>query len=114
MEIRILQCDTQSQDDVRITNLQELDKAIQGLTLKGFGGTDFRPVFQYVDGLRRKGELQGLKGLLYFTDGMGTYPQQKPDYDTAFVFMENEGNQYEVPVWAMKLTLEPEEIREDL
>ncbi len=114
VEIRILQCDTQIQDDVRITNLQELDRAVQGLTLRGFGGTDFRPVFQYVDELRRRGELRGLKGLLYFTDGMGTYPQQKPDYDTAFVFMENEGNQYEVPVWAMKLTLEPEEILEDV
>ena len=114
VEIRILQCDTQIQDDLRITGLQELDSAISGLTLRGFGGTDFRPVFQYVDELRRRGELVGLKGLLYFTDGMGTYPQRKPDYDAAFIFLENEGSQYEVPVWAMKLTLEPEEILEDV
>ncbi len=113
VEIRILQCDTQIQDDLRITNLQELEKAIQGMTLRGFGGTDFRPAFQYVEELRQRGELPGLKGLLYFTDGMGTYPRQKPDYDVAFVFLENEGSQYDVPVWAMKLTLEPEEIRED-
>ncbi|MBO7373883.1 MAG: metallopeptidase [Oscillospiraceae bacterium] len=112
VEIRILQCDTQIQDDVRITNLQDLDSAIRGMKLRGFGGTDFRPVFRYVDELRRGGELRQLKGLLYFTDGMGTYPQQKPDYDAAFIFLENEGSQYDVPVWAMKLTLEPEEILE--
>ena len=62
----------------------------------------------------RSGELQQLKGLLYFTDGCGTYPQRKPDYDTAVVFLENEGNQYEVPPWAIRLTLEPEEILEDV
>ena len=32
----------------------------------------------------------------------------------AFVFLENEGNQYEVPPWAIRLTLEPEEILEDV
>ena len=114
VEIRILQCDTEIQDELCITNLQELDGALQGLTLRGFGGTDFRPVFRHVDELRRRGELRSLRGLLYFTDGMGTYPQQKPDYDVAFIFLENEGGQYEVPVWAMKLTLEPEEILEDV
>ena len=114
VDIRILQCDMQIQDELRVTSQMDLDAALEKLTLKGFGGTDFRPVFEYIDRQIRSGELQQLKGLLYFTDGCGIYPQRKPDYDTAFVFLENEGNQYEVPPWAIRLTLEPEEILEDV
>lgn len=114
VDIRIIQCDLQIQDELRITDRKDLDAALKNWTLKGFGGTDFRPVFEYIDRQRRSGELRQLKGLLYFTDGCGSYPQHKPDYDTAFVFLENEGNQYEVPPWAIKLTLEPEEILEDV
>ena len=83
---------------------------LQDMTLKGFGGTDFRPVFDYVEQLRQAGELTRLKGLIYFTDGIGVYPEQSPDYDTAFIFVEDENNEYNVPSWAMKLTLEQEEI----
>ena len=114
VDVRILQCDLQIQKEIRVTDQRELDAALGELTLQGFGGTDFRPVFEYVDRQIREGELRQLKGLLYFTDGCGTYPQQKPDYDTAFVFLENEGNSYAVPPWAIKLTLEPEEILEGL
>ena len=113
VDIRIIQCDMQVQDEVRVSSQRDLDAALKDLTLKGFGGTDFRPVFDYIESQRRMGELPQLKGLLYFTDGCGTYPQRKPDYDAAFVFLENEGNQYEVPPWAIRLTLEPEEILED-
>ena len=113
VDLRILQCDLEIQNEVRVTSRKDLDAALAGLTLQGFGGTDFRPVFDYIALRRRMGELRQLKGLLYFTDGCGTFPRQKPPYDTAFVFLENEGNQYEVPPWAIKLTLEPEEILED-
>ena len=112
VDIRILQCDMQIEDEVRVSSQKDLDAALEGLELKGFGGTDFRPVFDYIENRRRAGELRQLKGLLYFTDGCGTYPQRRPDYDTAFVFLENEDNQYEVPPWAIRLTLEPEEIME--
>lgn len=114
VDIRIIQCDLEIQNEVRISSQKDLDVALEGLSLRGFGGTDFRPVFEYIDRQRHMGELQQLKGLLYFTDGCGTYPQKKPDYETAFVFLENEGNLYEVPPWAIKLTLEPEEILEDV
>ena len=110
MEIHIIQCDMQIQEDTRIENLRELETYLQDMTLKGFGGTDFRPVFDYVEQLRQAGELTRLKGLIYFTDGIGVYPEQSPDYDTAFIFVEDENNEYNVPSWAMKLTLEQEEI----
>ena len=46
----------------------------------------------------------------YFTDGFGTFPEQMPDYETAFVFLDEELNNYDVPPWAMKLILRKDEI----
>lgn len=82
------------------------------MKLHGFGGTDFRPVFSYVDELIRKKEFTNLKGMLYFTDGCGIFPQKQPDYHTAFVFVDDDYNNYEVPVWAIKLILQTNEIME--
>ena len=45
MHIRILQCDTKVQSDVKITSEEELKEYMDHFTLKGGGGTDFRPVF---------------------------------------------------------------------
>lgn len=50
------------------------------------------------------------KGLIYFTDGYGTFPEKKPAYETAFVFIDDEYGQPEVPVWAIKLVLRQDEI----
>ena len=83
---------------------------LKNMTLRGFGGTDFRPVFSHVDDLIARGEFENLKGLIYFTDGVGEYPRQKPAYDAAFVFLREEYSAPQVPPWAMKLMLEPEEI----
>jgi predicted metal-dependent peptidase len=52
-----------------------------------------------------------LKGLLYFTDGKGIYPRKKPPYATAFVFLSENYEDTEVPSWAMKLILEPEDLK---
>lgn len=47
-------------------------------------------------------------GLLYFTDGQGTYPAHKPSFDTAFVFPDAETADASAPVppWAMKAVLD--------
>ena len=74
------------------------------------GGTDFRPVFGYVDQLIRQHEFKHLKGMIYFTDGYGTFPERKPDYTTAFVFLQDEYNNLNVPPWAIRLILEKDEI----
>ena len=74
--------------------------------MKGHGDTDFTPVFQLVDRLRKEGELKNLKGLLYFTDGDGIYPDQKPEYETAFVFLNEELQRGKAPAWAQTLTLD--------
>jgi predicted metal-dependent peptidase len=83
------------------------------MNLKGFGGTDFRPVFSYVNEMIAQKEFTNLKGLLYFTDGYGTFPEHQPDYQTAFVFLDDDYNNYEVPVWAMRVILETNQIMEE-
>ena len=80
--------------------------------IQGQGGTDFRPAFEYVSGLRARGEVGNLKGLIYFTDGKGIYPVKAPPYDTAFVFVEDMFSDESVPPWAMKVVLEEEQIME--
>lgn len=110
INIHIIQCDQTVREDVKITSREEFDAFLETMTLKGFGGTDFRPVFAHVNDLLKKHEFTNLKGLLFFTDGLGTYPEKKPDYDTAFVFLDDDYRNPDVPSWAMKLVLDRDEI----
>ena len=109
VHIRIIQCDQEVREDVKITSAAEFDDYLETMTLKGFGGTDFRPVFDHVEKLRKSREFTNLRGLIYFTDGLGTFPAQKPDYETAFIFLR-EDDAPRVPSWAIRLVLEPEEL----
>ena len=106
INIHIIECDNQVQNDIRITKLEDLKQYAEHFAVKGGYGTDFRPVFSYVEELQRKGILTNLKGLMYFTDGVGTYPKNATSYDTAFVFWtEEEFREEDVPDWAIKLYL---------
>ena len=87
-----------------------MERLLQSFTVVGGGGTDFRPAFAYVNQLRENGELDQLRGMLYFTDGKGVYPSRRPDYQTAFLFFGS----YEeaaVPPWAMRLRIMPEDLQ---
>lgn len=106
----IIQCDNTIQDVQKITSEAEFKSFSRNLKIRGHGGTDFRPAFKYVDNLIRKGDLTQLKGILYFTDGYGTYPSKKPAYDAAFVFIRNEYDEPYVPPWAIKLVLDDEDV----
>ncbi len=106
--VRVLQCDDKVRKDDTVHDRQELRRLIEGLSVIGGGGTDFRPAFSYVDRLREQGELSRLGGLLYFTDGKGTYPKKRPAYRTAFLFLEDYDEEA-APPWAMRLKLDGEE-----
>lgn len=105
--LHVIQCDAAVQEDMRLDSLEHLEEYMENMELKGFGGTDFRPAFTYVDMLCRKKEFTRLCGLIYFTDGYGIFPEKPPDYKTAFVFVEKD-HRVTVPPWAMQLYLEPE------
>ena len=110
INLHIIQCDAKVQEDRKITSQRDFDRYLKTMELRGFGGTDFRPVFAYVDELIRAGEFSNLRGMIYFTDGRGIFPERKPDYDAAFVFLDDGGELPEVPVWAIRLVLQSEEI----
>ena len=110
INLHIIQCDAQIQEDVKITNQVEFDHYIENMKLLGLGGTDFRPVFTYVDQLIKDKEFTHLKGLIYFTDGWGEFPKKNPNYDVAFVYIEDDYTNPDVPPWAMKIILQNDEI----
>ena len=112
LNVHIIQCDAEIQSDTVITCTEDLERYAAHPEIRGLGGTDFRPVFRYVDELIKSGELSDLKGLLYFTDGLGTFPETMPDYKTAFIFVDEGYSTPDVPVWAMKVVLQAEELQE--
>ena len=106
LNIHILQCDDELRSDRKITSLEELRRYMEDLPLTGGSATDFRPVFRHVDGLLKSGEFANLRGLLYFTDGMGIYPEKRPDYEVAFVLLDEPPLSVKIPPWAIRITPE--------
>ena len=105
-DIMIVQCDAEITDVVHIHSQRDFDRYLDNLEIKGLGGTDFRPVFAYLDELIERRELQNLQGLLYLTDGFGSYPSTPPAWRSAFVFADDEAaDAAQTPAWAMKVAL---------
>ncbi len=104
LDVRIIQCDAAIQNETIIHNDRDLEDYINDLKVYGRGGTDFRPVFEHIEEVRNNGELKNLRGLLYFTDGMGTYPKHPASYKTAFILSEPRRDPY-VPSWILQYQL---------
>lgn len=113
INVHIIQCDNQVQNDTKITSQEQFDEFITYGKLTGFGATDFRPVFEYVEQLLEQGEFDNLKGLIYFTDGYGIYPERMPEYDVIFAFLEDDDRKPQVPPWAIKVVLDEDELDEN-
>ncbi|MBR7046607.1 MAG: hypothetical protein IKI23_13295 [Lachnospiraceae bacterium] len=111
VDILLIQCDAQIQTMERITDMDQLEDLIPRLVLRGFGGTDFRPVFDFVDRRIREGKMEMPDGLLYFTDGVGAYPEKAPEYKTAFIFNRDDHISPNVPSWAIRAVLSTDSIR---
>jgi predicted metal-dependent peptidase len=52
--------------------------------LRGGGGTDYRPVFEYIDA-----NISHSSMLLYFTDGEGIFPKITPNYEVLWALSQN-------------------------
>ena len=105
VNIRIIQCDDQVRSDTVIHDLEELREYMENFQLTGGSATDFRPVFAHVAALQEQGAFVSLRGLLYFADGMGIYPQKRPPYETAFILLTEPPVGIEMPPWAIRLVL---------
>lgn len=103
MQVYLIQCDCCIQDVTVIHSVREWEEYRSRLKIKGRAGTDFRPVFRYIEQEREKKKLRNLRALLYFTDGDGIYPDRKPEYETAFVFTEKTPWMDRAPGWALRL-----------
>ena len=107
--IHILLADTQVRSDTVLTSAEEMKDYASGFHIQGGGGTDFRPVFTYVEKLLNQGDMRDLKGLIYFTDGLGTYPKTPTPYETAFVFSRDDlVAEKEIPPWVVPIFLKEE------
>ena len=111
--IHVIQCDEFVRRDDVVRSEADMNRLTNDFKLEGGGGTDFRPVFYYVDDLVNNGDLRNLKGLMYFTDGIGKYPEKRPKYDTVFVFCDDRCREREIPPWAMRLDIETKDLREE-
>lgn len=108
--IRIIQCDTQIVAEDVIDTPEHMRKWINGLRIHGGGGTDLRPVFQRVDELIERNEIDDLNGVICLTDGYANFPKCVTPYKTAFV-LTPDGAQNLVPPWAMTFMLEEDDFR---
>ena len=77
--IELIECDATIQNIQRLTPQEPLDPI-----LKGGGGTNFKPVFDYVMELNEE-----FKFLIYFTDGKGSFPNYEPNIDVLWVMQKN-------------------------
>jgi predicted metal-dependent peptidase len=110
--VYIVECDEHVQQEILLHGPDDLEKYASAFHVKGGFGTDFRPVFAWVEEKRRTGEIGDMQALMYFTDGMGVYPEKPTDYDTASVFFNDEEmDDTKVPDWAVRLYIDGEKIK---
>ncbi len=109
----IIQCDDCIRDVAYINDKDDFDRYLRDMKILGLGETDFRPVFAYVDDLVAKKKLTDLRGVIYFTDGKGIFPAERPDYDVAFIIHDDGFSNVWTPEWAMKLYLAEDDILDE-
>ena len=112
MNVHIVQCDNQIQDDALIISDEAFERYIQNVNVTGAGGTDFRPVFDHVDRLKKAGMFTDLRGLLYFTDALGIFPEKEPEFKTAFIIMPQEDDIPKIPDWAIGRMVSRDDLEE--
>ena len=77
-EVMLIECDCEIQ---RVTQFSESEMAdLPSKTLRGGGGTDFRPVFELL-----AGSDDPVSCLVYLTDGEGNAPDQLPPFPVIWV-----------------------------
>lgn len=79
-EIDLITADAKVQEHYVLCPGDELNYSV-----KGGGGTNFENTFNYVDT-----NISDVKLLLYFTDGIGKYPEIEPIYNTLWVLTSKE------------------------
>jgi len=90
-ELIVMQCDASIQSVETYSEFDDTPLA-SSFTMKGFGGTDFRPVFSYVES---KSIVPSV--LIYATDGYGTFPETLPDHPVIWLLTDRGPHQFDPP-----------------
>ena len=80
-ELTVLQCDAAIHSVEKFTPDNPLEPG--KMQLEGGGGTNFCPVFEYIDT-----ELPDIEILLFLTDGYGAIPERQPTYPVLWCLCE--------------------------
>lgn len=80
-ELTVLQCDAEIHSVEKFTPDNPLEPG--KMQLEGGGGTNFCPVFEYIDT-----ELPDIEILLFLTDGYGMIPERQPPYPVLWCLCE--------------------------
>jgi len=103
----LLQCDAaiQKEEWVEAKDFMEVPDEV---SVSGFGGTSFVPVFKRIEQLTEEGCK--IDAILYLTDGDGEYPKEQPGYPVYFILPESyyDWNKREpyIPDWIQTVRLE--------
>lgn len=96
-EIVLIQCDKEvNREEIKRFYNNDLPTEIK---IQGRGGTDYQPVFDYIEEAR-----ENPTALIYFTDGMCTFPKLEPGYPVLWVNPKNKW--YEKPHFGEMIVLE--------
>lgn len=79
IEVTFITCDAEVHESAKVRSLADLIPL-----LKGRGGTDFRPVFTYIEKQRMRPDV-----LVFVTDGDGRAPAVPPPYQTIWLLVQN-------------------------
>ena len=86
--------------DAKVNHVDEFGPSDEiELSMRGGGGTDFRPVFDYIE----QNDLDP-RCLVYFTDTFGDFPDEQPDYPVLWGILAKGGK---VP-WGESVLVEGE------
>lgn len=88
VKLTILECDAEVH---AVENVESVDE-VAHMQIKGGGGTDFRPVFKWLE--ENKPEV---KAVVFFTDGYGNFPSEAPNYPTLWCLTEGAIDRDHIP-----------------
>ena len=91
----------QIREDRTFLSREELDEYLSDFVVKGGAGTEFSPVFDLLKEEKAKGVK--IRGLIYFTDGLGRFPAEIPPFRTCFAIYGDDANKVIVPPYAYRL-----------
>lgn len=81
-ETTVITCDASVHEVVK---LYQMDSFLKKIKFKGGGGTNFTPVFDYIEKYNLSPEV-----MIYLTDSYGTFPKLKPNYPVIWILTHEE------------------------